>query len=109
MQEIEKVIDTVMTVLNDYERPLDVLLAVFAAWYLRRISKNLKIINKASESPTVSAPTEKKESVRCSKNGFSEEFKRGLELFYSDKKEEDMTEEERELFNRIASFVEGRK
>ena len=108
MQEIEKVIDTVMTVLNDYERPLDVLLAVFAAWYLRRISNNLKIINKSSESPTVSAPAEKKGTVRCNKNGFSEEFKRGIELFYSDKKEEDMTEEEKDLFNRVAAFLEGK-
>lgn len=103
MQEVEKVIDTVLNFVTNYEKPLDIVLAVLATLYLRSIKANVK-----SNSPTVVPEAKKIEKQeRVKKSEFSEAFKKGLELYYSGKPREEMTEEEQVLFDKTSEFLGG--
>lgn len=102
MQEVEKVIDTVLNFLNDYDKPLDIVLAVLATLYLRSIKLNVK-----SNSPTVVPEKKIEKQVRANKSEYSEEFKKGLELYYSGKPREEMTEQEQVLFDKTSEFLGG--
>lgn len=103
MQEVEKVIDTVLNFLNEYDKPMDIVLAVLATLYLRSIKHNFK-----SNSPTdVSKKSNVNKAVRLAKVEYEGEFKKGLELYYSGKSREEMTEEEQVLFDKTSEFLGG--
>lgn len=105
MQEAMKVIDGIFAVLDGLERPLEVLLITAILILERRLKQNTAAI-----SPNVSAPSEPKSNKKARENLQKEleiEMKEGLALYFSGKSSEEMTEEEKALYDKVVAYFGG--
>lgn len=98
MEQIEKIVNTVLGYVEQFDNALEILTLVC----LMVLNKNVK---KTSKDPT-SRDVASTLTVKSERKSLREEMKAGIDLYFSDKKEEDMTPEEKVLFAKVQRFME---
>lgn len=119
LSEIMYVVNTILGVVDKFERPIEILLIVILLKLDRNIKKNTEAISPAS---VPAQPSEKElkaaaKSEEKAKKEFKAEteallksnFHQALSLFLSETPYEEMTEEQKELCDKIAPFLGGIK
>lgn len=105
MDQVMKVIDSIFGILDGLERPLEVLLITAILILERRLKQNTAAI-----SPNVSAPSEPKSNKKAHENRQKElenEMKQGLALYFSGKPPEEMSEDEKVLYEKVVAYFGG--
>lgn len=104
MQEVEKIVNQVLEVLDKFDNALDIALWVYMTIFLRSVKKSVC-------SPTVETKAESdvQKQVNARKAEKLEIMKKGIDLYYSGKKVEEMTAQEQELFQKTSEFLNGGK
>ncbi len=118
LSEIMYVVNTILGVVDKFERPIEILLIVILLKLDRNIKKNTAAI---SPAPAPAQPSEKelksaakaeekakKEAKAETEAQLTSNFHQALSLFLSETPYEEMTEEQKELCDKIAPFLGGK-
>lgn len=119
LSEIIYVVNTILGVVDKFERPIEILLIVILLKLDRNIKKNTAAI---SPAPAPAQPSEKelkaaakaeeKEKAKAKadlESSLTSSFKEALSVFTSGVPYEELTEEQKELCDKIAPFLGGQK
>lgn len=116
MTEVMQTVDQIVALLDKFERPIEIALVVVLTMLARNVKQNTAAI-----SPCSPVPIEDKAAVKAQKaeakaqektkavkkKVISEEMTAALDVYFSDKAYEDMTESEQALYNKAAAFLGG--
>lgn len=101
MQEAMKVIDGILAALDTLERPLEVLLITAIFLLEKRLKQNTAAI-----SPVVKETKPAKTSANRKKE-VQAEMTKAVELYFSGKSLDEMTDEEKAMYERVAAYFGG--
>lgn len=103
IQETSAVINSILASLDKFERPLEILLITAILLLDRHIKQNTQAI-----SPTVSTPTTSSSKTSTKrKKEYEAEMKQALELYFSGKPLNEMTDEEKSLYDKASAYFGG--
>lgn len=119
LSEIMYVVNTILGVVDKFERPIEILLIVI----LLKLDRNIKKNTAAISPPTAPAEPSEKEIKAAAKaeekekakvradleSSLTTSFKEALSVFTSGVPYEELTEEQKELCDKIAPFLGGQK
>lgn len=119
LSEIMYVVDTILGVVDKFERPIEILLIVILLKLDRNIKKNTEAISPTSapvqpsdKEIKAAAKAEEKEKAKAKadlESSLTTSFKEALSVFTSGVPYEELTEEQKELCDKIAPFLGGIK
>lgn len=111
--EMMQTVDQIVAILDKFEKPIEIALVVVLVMLNRNVKRTslatspAPVDTKAAEKEAKEEAKAQEKSKQARKNSLEKEMKSALDVYFSDKAYEDMTEDEQVLYDKAAAYLGG--
>lgn len=112
--EVMQTVDQIVAILDKFERPIEIALVIVLFMLNRNVKRTSNFSPSTGPADDTSAIKVAKQDIKAQerskqsrKNQLEKEMKAALDVYFSDKSYEDMTEDEQALYDKAAAYLGG--